>query len=122
MILRKIIAYTILPLIMLFIGVLGIVYPEKVNKSKWISKPFEFKTLNKNENTIRTATIVNCICLLIEGIIYSIISIMVWLNKIEITSLETFLLIIIAVILPLPFIFIVHFVKYDKNGNLRRNK
>lgn len=33
MILRKIIAYTILPLIMLFIGVLGIVYPEKVNKS-----------------------------------------------------------------------------------------
>lgn len=122
MILRKIIEYTILPLIMLFIGVIGIVYPEKVNKSKWISKPFEFKTLNKNENTIRTATIVNCICLLIEGIIYSIISIMVWLNKIEITSLETFLLIIIAVILPLPFIFIVHFVKYDKNGNLRRNK
>ena len=122
MILRKIIAYTILPLIMLFIGVIGIVYPEKVNKSEWISKPFEFKTLNKNENTIRTATIVNCICLLIEGIIYSIISIMVWLNKIEITSLETFLLIIIAVILPLPFIFIVHFVKYDKNGNLRRNK
>ena len=122
MILRKIIAYTILPLIMLFIGVNGIVYPEKVNKSKWISKPFEFKTLNKNENTIRTATIVNCICLLIEGIIYSIISIMVWLNKIEITSPETFLLIIITVILPLPFIFIVHFVKYDKNGNLRRNK
>ena len=73
MILRKIIAYTILPLIMLFIGVIGIVYPEKVNKSKWISKPFEFKTLNKNENTIRTATIVNCICLLMEGIIYSII-------------------------------------------------
>lgn len=33
MILRKIIAYTILPLIMLFIGVQGIVYPEKVNKS-----------------------------------------------------------------------------------------
>lgn len=33
MILRKIIAYTILPLIMLFIGVLGIEYPEKVNKS-----------------------------------------------------------------------------------------
>lgn len=29
MILRKIIAYTILPLIMLFIGVIGIVYPEK---------------------------------------------------------------------------------------------
>lgn len=47
MILRKIIAYTILPLIMLFIGVIGIVYPEKVNKSKWISKPFEFKTLKK---------------------------------------------------------------------------
>ena len=50
MILRKIIAYTILPLIMLFIGVLGIVYPEKVNKSRWISKPFEFKTLNKNDS------------------------------------------------------------------------
>ena len=31
MILRKIIAYTILPLIMLFIGIIGIVYPEKVN-------------------------------------------------------------------------------------------
>lgn len=122
MILRKIIAYTILPLIMLFIGVLGIVYPEKVNKSRWTSKPFEFKTLNKNENTIRTATIVNCICLLIEGIIYSIISIMVWLNKIEITSFETFLLIIITVILPLPFIFIVHFIRFDKNGNFRRNK
>ena len=122
MIFKKIIAYTILPLIMLFIGVIGIVYPEKVNKSRWISKPFEFKTLNKNENTIRTATIVNCICLLIEGIIYSIISIMVWLNKIEITSFETFLLIIITVILPLPFIFIVHFIRFDKNGNLRRNK
>lgn len=122
MILRKIIAYTILPLIMLFIWVIGIVNPEKVNKSRWISKPFEFKTLNKNENTIRTATIVNCICLLIEGIIYSIISIMVWLNKIEITSFETFLLIIITVILPLPFIFIVHFIRFDKNGNLRRNK
>ena len=122
MILRKIIAHTILPLIMLFIGVLGIVYPEKVNKSKWISKPFEFKTLNKNENTIRTATIVNCICLLIEGIIYSIISIMVWLDKIKLTSLETFLFIIFTAILTLPFIFIVHFVKYDKNGNLRRNK
>lgn len=122
MILRKIIAYTILPLIMLFIGVLGIVNPEKVNKSRWISKPFEFKTLNKNENTIRTATIVNCICLLIEGIIYSIISIMVWLNKIEITSFENFLLIIITVILQLPFIFIVHFMRFDKNGNLRRNK
>lgn len=79
MILRKIIAYTILPLIMLFIGVIGIVNPEKVNKSRWISKPFSFKILNKNENTIRTATIVNCICLLIEGIIYSIISIMLWL-------------------------------------------
>ena len=122
MILRKIIAYTILPLIMLFIGVLGIVNPEKVNKSRWISKPFEFKTLNKNENTIRTATIVNCICLLIEGIIYSIISIMVWFNKIEITSFENFLLIIITVILQLPFIFIVHFIRFDKNGNLRRNK
>lgn len=122
MILRKIIAYTILPLIMLFIGVIGIVYPEKVNKSKWTSKPFEFKILNKNENTVKTATIVNCICLLVEGIIYSIISIMVWLNKIEITSFETFLLIIITVILPLPFIFIVHFIRFDKNGNLRRNK
>lgn len=122
MILRKIIAYTILPLIMLFIGVIGIVNPEKVNKSRWISKPFSFKILNKNENTIRTATIVNCICLLIEGIIYSIISIMLWLNKIEITSFETFLLIIITVILPLPFIFIVHFIRFDKNGNLRRNK
>jgi hypothetical protein len=122
MILRKIIAYTILPLIMLFIGVIGIVNPEKVNKSRWISKPFSFKILNKNENTIRTATIVNCICLLIEGIIYSIISIMLWLNKIEITSFETFLLIIITLILPLPFIFIVHFIRFDKNGNLRRNK
>ncbi len=122
MILRKIIVYTILPLIMLFIGVIGIVYPEKVNESKWISKPFEFKTLNKNENTIRTATIVNCICLLIEGIIYSIISIMVWLDKIKLTSLETFLLIISLVILTLPFIFIVHFIRFDKNGNLRRNK
>jgi hypothetical protein len=122
MILRKIIAYTILPLIMLFIGVIGIVNPEKVNKSRWISKPFSFKILNKNENTIRTATIVNCICLLIEGIIYSIISIMLWLNKIEITSFETFLLIIITVILQLPFIFIVHFIRFDKNGNLRRNK
>lgn len=122
MILRKIIAYTILPLIMLFIGVIGIVYPEKVNKSKWISKPFEFKTLNKNEKTMRTATIVNCICLLIEGIIYSIISIMVWLDKIKLTSLETFLLIISIVILTLPFIFIVHFIRFDKNGNLRRNK
>ena len=122
MILRKIIAYTILPLIMLFIGVIGIVYPEKVNKSRWISKPFNFKTLNKNENTVRIATIVNCICLLIEGIIYSIISIMVWFNKIEITSFENFLLIIITVILPLPFIFIVHFIRFDKNGNLRRNK
>ena len=120
MILRKIIAYTILPLIMLFIGVIGIVNPEKVNKSKWISKPFEFKTLNKNENTIRTATIVNCICLLIGGIIYSIISIMVWLNKIEITSFETFLLIISIVIFPLPFMFIVHAVKFDRNGNLRK--
>lgn len=122
MILRKIIAYTILPLIMLFIGVIGIVNPEKVNKSRWISKPFSFKILNKNENTIRTATIVNCICLLIEGIIYSIISIMLWLNKIEITSFETFLFFIITVILPLPFIFIVHFIRFDKNGNLRRNK
>ena len=122
MILRKIIAYTILPLIMLFIGVIGIVYPEKVNKSRWISKPFNFKTLNKNENTVRIATIVNCICLLIEGIIYSIISIMVWLNKIEITSFETFLLIISIVILQLPFIFIVHLIMFDKNGNLRRNK
>ncbi len=122
MILRKIIAYTILPLIMLFIGVIGIIYPEKVNKSKWISKPFEFKILNKNENTVRTATIVNCICLLVEGIIYSIISIMVRLNKIEITSFETFLLIISIVILPLPFIFIVHFIRFDKNGNLRKNK
>ena len=122
MILRKIIAHTILPLIMLFIGVIGIVYPEKVNKSKWISKPFEFKTLNKNENTIRTATIVNCICLLIEGIIYSIISIMVWLDKIKLTSLETFLFIIFTAILTLPFIFIVHFIRFDKNGNLRRNK
>ena len=122
MILRNIIAYTILPLIMLFIGVLGIVNPEKVNKSRWISKPFNFKTLNKNENTVRIATIVNCICLLIEGIIYSIISIMVWLNKIEITSIETFLLIISIVILPLPFIFIVHFIRFDKNGNLWRNK
>lgn len=122
MILRKVIAYMILPLIMLFIGVIGIVNPEKVNKSRWLSKPFEFKTLNKNENTIRTATIVNCICLLIEGSIYSIISIMVWLNKIEITSFENFLLIIITVILQLPFIFIVHFIRFDKNGNLRRNK
>ena len=122
MILRKIIAYTILPLIMLFIGVLGIVYPEKVNKSKWTSKPFEFKILNKNENTVKTATIVNCICLLVEGIIYSIISIMVWLNKIEITSFETFLLIISIVILPLPFMLIVHLIKFDKNGNLRKNK
>ena len=122
MILRKIIAYTILPLIMLFIGVIGIVNPGKVNKSRWISKPFEFKKLNKNENTIRTATIVNCICLLIEGIIYSIISIMVWLNKIKITSFENFLLIIITVILQFPFIFIVHFIRFDKNGNLRRNK
>lgn len=120
MILRKIIAYMILPLIMLFIGVIGIVYPEKVNKSRWTSKPFNFKTLNKNENTVRIATIVNCICLLIEGIIYSIISIMVWLNKIEITSFETFLLIISIVILPLPFMFIVHVVKFDRNGNLRK--
>ena len=122
MILRKIMAYTILPLIMLFIGVIGIIYPEKVNKSKWISKPFEFKILNKNENTVRTATIVNCICLLVEGIIYSIISIMVWLNKIEITSIETFLLVISIVILSLPFIFIVHLIRFDKNGNLRKNK
>lgn len=122
MILRKIIAYTILPLIMLYIGVIGIVNPEKVNKSRWTSKLFEFKILNKNENTIRIATIVNCICLLIEGIIYSIISIMVWLNKIEITFFETFLLIISIVILLLPFIFIVHFIRFDKNGNLRRNK
>ncbi len=122
MVLRKIIAYTILPLIMIFIGVIGIVYPEKVNKSRWISKPFEFKTLNKNENTVRTATIVNCICLLVEGIIYSIISIMVWFDKIKLTSFETCLMIIITVILPLPFMFIVHFIKFDRNGNLRRNK
>lgn len=120
MILRKIIAYTILPLIMLFTGVIGIVYPEKVNKSRWTSKPFHLKTLNKNENTVRIATIVNCICLLIEGIIYSIISIMVWLNKIEITSFETFLLVICTVIIPLPFMFIVHVVKFDRNGNLRK--
>lgn len=122
MIVRKIIAYMILPIIMLSIGIVGIIFPEKVNKSKWTSKPFEFKTLNKNENTVRTATIVNCICLLVEGIIYSIISIMVWLDKIELTLFETFLLIIIIVILPLPFMFIVHFIKFDKNGNLRSNK
>lgn len=120
MILRKIIAYMILPIIMLLIGIIGIIYPEKVNKSRWISKPFDFKSLNKNENTVRTATIVNCICLLVEGIIYSIISIMVWLDKIELTSFETFLLIISALIIPLPFIFIVHFIKFDKAGNLRR--
>lgn len=122
MILRNIIAHIILPIIMLSIGIVGIIFPEKVNKSKWISKPFEFKTLNKNENTIRAATIVNCVCLLVEGILYSIISIMVLLDKIELTSFETFLMIISTLILPMPFIFIVHFIKFDKNGNLRRNK
>ena len=120
MILRNIIVHIILPIIMVFIGFLGVISPETVNKSKWISKPFEFKILNKNEKTIKTATITNCICLLIEGIIYSIISIMVWLNKIEITSFETFLLVICTVIIPLPFMFIVHVVKFDRNGNLRK--
>lgn len=47
MILRKIIAYTIFPLIMLFIGVIGIINPEKVNKSRWISKQFSFKIFEK---------------------------------------------------------------------------
>lgn len=47
---------------------------------------------------------------------------MVWFDKIKLTSLETFLLIISIVILTLPFIFIVHFIRFDKNGNLRRNK
>ncbi|MBQ8293477.1 MAG: hypothetical protein IJX78_06755 [Bacilli bacterium] len=120
MIFRKIIAHMILPIIMLSIGIVGIIFPEKVNKSKWISKPFNFKALNKNENTVRTATIVNCICLLVEGILYSILSIMVWLDKIKITSFENFLMIITTVILPLPFIFIIHFIRFDKNGDFRK--
>ena len=120
MVLRNIIVHIILPIIMLFIGFLGVISPETVNKSKWISKPFEFKILNKNEKTIKTATITNCICLLVEGIMFSILSIMVLGKKINFSSFETFLLVICTVIIPLPFIFIVHVVKFDRNGNLRK--
>ena len=102
MILRNIIVHIILPIIMLFIGFLGVI------------------SLNKNEKTIKTATITNCICLLVEGIIFSILSIMVLGKKINFSSFETFLLVICTVIIPLPFIFIVHVVKFDRNGNLRK--
>lgn len=122
MVLRNIVVYVVLPLIMLFVSILGIFFPDKIQEARWVSKPFHFKILEKNENTIRSATICNCICLLIEGILYSILSIMALSGKLNLTSLETFLIIIGLVIISLPIIFIVHFIRFDKDGNLRRNK
>ena len=123
MILRKLIFNIIFPLIMLSLGVLGIISPEKIDKHKWTTLPFELKRLNKNENTVRTAVIVNAICFLVEGIFYSFFSIIVLCDKIKISGLENFLIILfMLIIIPFPLMYFVNIVKFDKNGNLRRNK
>lgn len=123
MILRKLIINIIFPLIMISLGILGIISPEKIDKRKWTTLPFELKRLNKNENTIRTAVIINSICFLVEGIFYSFFSIMVLCDKIKISELENFLIILFMfIIIPFPLMYIVNIVKFDKNGNLRRNK
>lgn len=121
MILRKLILNIFFPLIMLSLGVLGIISPEKIDKHKWTTLPFEFKRLNKNENTVRTAVIVNGICFLVEGIFYSFFSIMVLCDKIKISGLENFFIILfMLIIIPFPLMYIVNIVKFDKNGNSRR--
>ena len=121
MILRKLILYIIFPLITLSLGVLGIISPEKIDKHKWTTLPFELKRLNKNENTVRTSVIVSAICFLVEGIFYSFFSIMVLCDKIKISGLENFLIILfMLIIIPFPIMYIVNIVKFDKNGNSRR--
>ena len=121
MILRKLISNIIFPLIMLSLGVLGIISPDKIDKHKWTTMPFELKRLNKNENTVRTAVIVNAICFLVEGIFYSFFSIMVLCENIKISGLEIFLIILfMLIIIPFPFMYIVNIIKFDKNGNSRR--
>lgn len=122
MILRIIVAHIILPIIMLVVSISGIINPMKVYKSKIVAKSFRFKRLEKNENTITNAIFTNCICLLVEGLLYSILSIMVLCGKIEISSFQTFLLIIIMVVIELPVIFIAHFIKFDKFGEVRGKK
>ncbi len=112
-----------LPIIMLFIGVFGTIFPEKVNKSKWTYKPFNFEMLNKNENTIRTANRVNCICLLVEGALLGVLTIILTYYKIVFSGLEIMLLVIIMLlIIPNLFMIIIHIIKFDREGNFRRNK
>lgn len=116
-------AHIFLPAIMLLIGVLGLFFPEKVNKSRWTYKPFNYKMLNKNENTIKTATRVNCICLLVEESLLGILSIILTYHKIVFTGLEAMLLVVIMLlIIPNLFMVIIHIIKFDRDGNLRRNK
>lgn len=122
MMLRQIIVHIIFPMIMLIIGVLGILSPSKIDKSRYIIKSYNSKILEKNERTHMSAVRCNCICLLLESIFCAVLSFKVFTDKVLLTSFETFMLVIIMVILPLPIMYLVHFIRFDKNGNLRREK
>ena len=121
MILRNILVHLILPLIILSLGILGIISPEKIDKHKWTTLPYNFERLNKNKNTVRTAILVSGICFLVEGVFYSVFSIMVLYGKIKITGFEEFLIILVMfIIIPFLLMYIVNIIKFDKNGEKRR--
>lgn len=82
----------------------------------------DIKLFKKNEQVLISSRRTYGIFLLIGEIFYSFLSLMILLNKIEISPFENIILVLLIVFAPIPFMFIIHFIKFDKNGNLRKEK
>lgn len=111
-----IIKHVILPIILLCISILGIVYPYKTSPTFGI---FDFKLFRKNHNTFITSRRTYGICLLIEAILYSALSILVITKIVAISNVEIMMICLIMLFIPILIQFIVHFIKFDRDGNLR---
>lgn len=103
--------HIVLPIIMISVCIYAIAKPLKAKGTMRTPKFFR-----KTEETLIFSRRAYAICLLIFNIPYAVLSMRVLLGQIELSSLETVLILLIMVIVPSPLVFIMCLIRFDKNG------
>ncbi len=114
----SILLHIIFPIIIIGVSIYAIIEPLKCTDAFKL----DIKMFKKNKATLISSRRSYAICLLIEGIAYSVLSIRILLKQVTLSSIERCLIILLIALIPLPLIFIIHFIKFDKEGNLRRTE
>ena len=94
--------HVILPIIFISLSIYGFLNPLKARGT--------FRIRFKNEKERILFNRIYGVFMFIGSILYSILSIRVLLNQVEVTSFESFLIIILMALGPIPFTFLIYLI------------